>query len=157
MFECGFPFGLVSFAKKNFCLNCLLCCCPLFCGQDNLLGGQFWAMGRLNLLGGQINLLGGPTQLTCYLPPWLTEGCQNFSNWRVSIDPLKQTMQDIIVQYASTTLQSTWPQHTLQVITNHCGQNTKPVQLGPQQGALTGWLKLYQPSHPLPTHYKHMQ
>ena len=33
-------------------------------------------MGRLNLLGGQINLLGGlmPTQLTCYLPPW---------NWEV--------------------------------------------------------------------------
>ena len=29
-------------------------------------------MGRLNLLGGQINLLGGkmPTQLTSYLPPW---------------------------------------------------------------------------------------
>ena len=42
-----------------------------FCGQDNLLGGQFWAMGRFNLLGGQNNLLGGqlPTQLTCYLPP----------------------------------------------------------------------------------------
>ena len=30
-------------------------------------------MGRLNLLGEQINLLGEqmPTQLTCYLPPWL--------------------------------------------------------------------------------------
>ena len=30
-------------------------------------------MGRLNLLGEQIDLLGGqmPTQLTCYLPPWL--------------------------------------------------------------------------------------
>ena len=26
---------------------------------DNLLGGQFWAMGRLNLLGGQIDLLVG--------------------------------------------------------------------------------------------------
>ena len=25
------------------------------CGQDNSLGGQFWAMGRLNLLGGQSN------------------------------------------------------------------------------------------------------
>ena len=24
-----------------------------FCGRDNLLGGQFWAMGRLNLLGGK--------------------------------------------------------------------------------------------------------
>ena len=27
-------------------------------GQDNLLGGQLWAMGRFNLLGGQSNLLG---------------------------------------------------------------------------------------------------
>ena len=43
-----------------------------FCGQDNLLGGEFWAMGRFNLLGGQSNSQGGqmPTQLTCYLPPW---------------------------------------------------------------------------------------
>ena len=43
-----------------------------FCGQNNLLGGQFWAMGRFNLLGGQSKLLGGqmPTQLTCHLPPW---------------------------------------------------------------------------------------
>ena len=40
-------------------------------GQDNLLEGQFWVMGRFNLLDGQNNLLGGqlPTQLTCYLPP----------------------------------------------------------------------------------------
>ena len=39
--------------------------------QDDLLGGQCWAMGRFNLLGGKSNLLGGqmPTQLTCYLPP----------------------------------------------------------------------------------------
>ena len=38
------------------------------CGQENLLGGQFWVMGRFNLLGGQSNLLGGQmsTQLTCY-------------------------------------------------------------------------------------------
>ena len=28
-----------------------------FCGQDDLLGGQFWAMNRFNLLGGQNNLL----------------------------------------------------------------------------------------------------
>ena len=28
-----------------------------FCGQDTLLGGHFWAMGRFNLLGGQSNLL----------------------------------------------------------------------------------------------------
>ena len=47
--------------------------CPFFCGQDHLLGGQFWAMGRFNLLGGLSNLLGGqmPTQLSCYLPPCL--------------------------------------------------------------------------------------
>ena len=40
-------------------------------GQDNSMIGQFWAVGRFNLLGGQSNLLGGqmPTQLTCYLPP----------------------------------------------------------------------------------------
>ena len=38
-----------------------------FCGQDNLLGGQFWAMSRFILLGGQL-----PTQLTCYLPSWDT-------------------------------------------------------------------------------------
>ena len=45
----------------------------IFCGHGNLLGGQFAAMGRLNLLGGQINLLGGqmPSQLTRYLPPWI--------------------------------------------------------------------------------------
>ena len=30
-----------------------------FFGQDNLLGGQFWAMGRFNLLGGQSDLLSG--------------------------------------------------------------------------------------------------
>ena len=43
-----------------------------FCEQDNLLCGQFWAMGRFNLLGGQSNLLDGqkPTKLTSYLPPW---------------------------------------------------------------------------------------
>ena len=35
------------------------------------MGGQFWATGRLNLLGGVKNLLGGqiPTQLTCCIPP----------------------------------------------------------------------------------------
>ena len=55
---------------KNLHLNCIVSF-----GQDNLLGGQFWAMGRLNLLDGQSNLLGGqmPTQLTCYLPPWSHE------------------------------------------------------------------------------------
>ena len=69
---------------KNLCLNCLfltqflIIVVPIFfCEQDNLLGGQFWAMGRLNLLGGQINLQCGqmPTQqLTCYLPPCLHVG-----------------------------------------------------------------------------------
>ena len=71
--EWGFSFG-VSQLCKNSCLNCLfwIVVVPIFCGQDNLLGGQFWAMGRLNLLGAQTNLLGGqmPTQLTYYLPPW---------------------------------------------------------------------------------------
>ena len=45
----------------------------LFCGQVILLGGQFWAMGRFDLLGGQSNLLGGqiPTQLNViYVPDW---------------------------------------------------------------------------------------
>ena len=43
--------------------------CPFSYEQDNLLGGQFWTMGRLNLLGGQSNLLGGqmPTQTHRYL------------------------------------------------------------------------------------------
>ena len=47
--------------------------CPFFCEQDYLLGGQFWAMGRFNSLGGQDYLQGGqiPTQVICYLPPWL--------------------------------------------------------------------------------------
>ena len=51
--------------------------CPLFCGQENLLGGQFWAMGRLNLLGGQIILLGGHFNLlftSLYLPGHLLKG-----------------------------------------------------------------------------------
>ena len=33
-------------------------CAALSLPQDNLLGGQFWAMGRFNLLGGQSKLLG---------------------------------------------------------------------------------------------------
>ena len=69
--EWGFSFR-GSQLCKNLGLKLLLisdnCGAPFFCGQDNLLGGQCWAMGRLNLLGGLINLLGG--QLTCYLPPW---------------------------------------------------------------------------------------
>ena len=44
---------------------------PIFFDEGNLLGGQFLAMGRLNLLGLQINLLGGqmPTQLFTSLRP----------------------------------------------------------------------------------------
>ena len=30
-------------------------CGTIFCGQDNLLGGQLEAMGRFNLLDGQSN------------------------------------------------------------------------------------------------------
>ena len=32
--------------------------CLLFSGRDKLLDGQFWAMGRLNLLDEQINFPG---------------------------------------------------------------------------------------------------
>ena len=64
---CGvFLLGLVAFCKN-------IGYCELLIGQNNLLGGQFWASGRFNLLGGQSRLLGGqmPTQFTCYLlPPW---------------------------------------------------------------------------------------
>ena len=55
-------------------------------GQVNLLGRQFWATGRLNLLGGQINLLGGqmPAQLTCYLPPCAIHmGCSEWHSERL--------------------------------------------------------------------------
>ena len=43
-------------SKMSVCNNHSAYC---FCGQDNFLGGQFWAMGRFNLLGGQTNLLCG--------------------------------------------------------------------------------------------------
>ena len=64
---------LVNFAKTSInCLFLIIMIPIFFCGQDNLLGGQFWAMDGFDLLGGQINLLGGqmPTQLTFffYLP-----------------------------------------------------------------------------------------
>ena len=52
MLEWGFKL-LVSQFCTNLGLNCLF-----FCGQNNLLGGQFRAMGRFNLLDGQSNLLG---------------------------------------------------------------------------------------------------
>ena len=78
-----FPFGVSQFCK-NLSLNSLFLIIVVlfFCGQDNLLGGQFWAMDRFNLLGGQINLLGGqmPTQLTCYLPPWYRTLHMNYPN-----------------------------------------------------------------------------
>ena len=79
-----FPINQFS---TNLGLNCLfvIIIVPIFffCGQDNLLGVQFWAMGRFDLLGGQNNLLGGqiPTQLTCYLPPWLSL----LKLWQISI------------------------------------------------------------------------
>ena len=71
--EWGFPFGASTFCK-NLGLNYLflIVVVPIFLWARYiyLLDRQFWAMGRLNLLGGQMNLLGWqmPTQLTCYLP-----------------------------------------------------------------------------------------
>ena len=64
VFKWAFHFGLI-FLQKLMSKSPMWC--PFFCGQDNLLGEQFWAMGKLNSLGGQINLLGG---LTCYLSSW---------------------------------------------------------------------------------------
>ena len=76
----GFPprVGLGNFAKTEIKMSIFsLLGCPYFSGQGNLLGGQFWVMGRFNLLGRQNNLLGGqmPTQLTCYLPPCCKHRC----------------------------------------------------------------------------------
>ena len=68
----GFPTWSQSCTNLGLiCLFVIIIVPIIFCGQDNLLGGQFWAMGRFNLLGGQSNLLGGqmPTQLICYLLP----------------------------------------------------------------------------------------
>ena len=51
--EWGFQLGVRQFHTLWFKLpisNNLSAYC--FSGQDNLLGGQFWAMGRLNLQGG---------------------------------------------------------------------------------------------------------
>ena len=53
-----FPLRLVNFAK-NLCLNFLFLIIVVpnfFCGQNSLLDGQFWAVGRLDLLSGHINL-----------------------------------------------------------------------------------------------------
>ena len=73
MLEWGFRLGVGQFCtglRQNGLL--VITIRLFFLWQDNLLGGQFWAIGRFNLLGGQGNLLGGqmPTQFTCYLPPW---------------------------------------------------------------------------------------
>ena len=78
----GFLFRVSQFCK-NLGLNFLflITVVPIFL----LLGGQFWAMDRLNLQCGQINLLDGhlPTHLTCYLPPCYKDRLQNgFSNDR---------------------------------------------------------------------------
>ena len=54
-------FELVKFAQVRYKLSV----CDnrsayfYFCGEDNLLGGQFWAMGRFILLGEQNNILRG--------------------------------------------------------------------------------------------------
>ena len=44
-----------------------------FCWQGNSLGGQFWVMGKFNLLDGQNYLLDGQIsiQLTCHYLPGL--------------------------------------------------------------------------------------
>ena len=69
----GFPLGVSQFCK-NLSINyqfSIIFVVPIFCGKGHLLGGQFWAMGKFNLLGGQSNLGGQmPTQFTYYLPPW---------------------------------------------------------------------------------------
>ena len=62
----GFQVGVSQF-YANLGLDYLfeIIIVPIFCcGQDNLLGRQFWTMGRFNLLGGQINLLGGKCPLS---------------------------------------------------------------------------------------------
>ena len=73
MFELGFQLGVSQF-YTNLGLKCLfvIIIVPIFSvGKIIYWVGNFWAMGRFNLLGGQSNLIGGqiPTQLTCYLPP----------------------------------------------------------------------------------------
>ena len=73
MLEWGFQLAWgKSLILHKFRSKLPICNNQSFCDQGNLLDGQFWAMGRFNLLGGQSNLLGGHllTQLTCYLPPW---------------------------------------------------------------------------------------
>lgn len=49
--------------------------CQFFGGQLNLLGGQFWACWIYWV--GKIIKWVGNTQLTCYLPPWITVHFRN--------------------------------------------------------------------------------
>ena len=56
--EWSFPLGVSQFGKNKSKLPIFNNSdAHFFCWQDNLLGGQLWAMGRFDLLGGQINLL----------------------------------------------------------------------------------------------------
>ena len=78
----------------NLGLNCLFVIIKVtifFRGQDYLLGGQFWAIGRFNLLSGQSNILGGqmPTQLTCYLPPCMHVNWNYHSIWITIHRPIR--------------------------------------------------------------------
>ena len=54
--EWGFKLGGSQFCT-SLGLNCIFLIA--ICGQVNLMGGQFGAMVRFNLLGGQSNLLSG--------------------------------------------------------------------------------------------------
>ena len=75
-----FPFGFSQFCRK-LDLNCLflIIVVPIFLwARDNLLGGQFWATGRLNLLCGQM-----PNQLTCYLPPCTYQPLRFSIIWKI--------------------------------------------------------------------------
>ena len=58
--EWSFPSLGLSILQKTslYCLFLIKVMPICFRGQDNLLGGQFWAMDIFILLGGQSNLLG---------------------------------------------------------------------------------------------------
>ena len=77
--EWGFQLGISQFCT-NLGLNCLfVIIIGAFCfvfspvdktgGQDNLLGGQFWAMGRFNILGGQTRWANTHTVNMLITPP----------------------------------------------------------------------------------------
>ena len=114
--EWGFPLRVSQLCKNIAGLNCLLLIIvvPTFCGQDNLLGGKFWAMGRLNLLGGQINLLGG--HLICYLPPCYKQYSPKFKTFQWFHLPFKYSKRgknksNLIVFFASVS--RSWVIHLL--------------------------------------------